>query len=182
MFALRSAGATSVGPNKVLYYIGGIEQDLLRNFDIDTPIPPKDFTFRAPAPNLRGFDTNVRNGSTFLLANSEFRLPILKMLGAENVRLSILRNLQLVSFFDVGLAWHGPSPYSEDNPINTVTIENPPIVEVTVQYFRDPLIMSYGAGLRTSLFGYFIRLDYGWGVETRAIQSPKLHLALGTDF
>jgi len=182
VFALRSAGATSVGPNKVLYYIGGIEQDLLRNFDMDTPIPPKDFTFRAPAPNLRGFDTNVRNGSTFLLANSEFRLPIFKMLGAENVRLSILRNLQLVSFFDIGLAWHGPSPYSEDNPINTVTIENPPIVEVTVQYFRDPLIMSYGAGLRTSLFGYFIRLDYGWGVETRAIQSPKLHLALGTDF
>jgi hypothetical protein len=182
VFAIRSAGATSVGPNKVLYYIGGVEQDLLRNFNPDTPVPPKEFTFRAPAPNLRGFDTNVRNGSTFLLANSEVRLPIFKMLGAENMRLSILRNLQLVTFFDVGLAWHGASPYSDDNPINTVTISNPPIVEVTVQYFRDPLILSYGGGIRTSIFGYFLRLDYGWGVETRSVQQPKFHLGLGMDF
>jgi hypothetical protein len=182
VFALRSAGATSIGPDKVLYYIGGVEQDLLRNFNPDTPLPPKDFIFRAPAPNLRGFDTNVRNGSTFVLANTEIRLPVFKMLGAENIRLSLLRNLQLVTFFDAGLAWHGTSPFSDENPINTITVSNPPIVEVTVEYFRDPLILSYGAGIRTSLFGYFIRLDYGWGIETRAIQTPKFHLGLGTDF
>jgi len=32
------------------------------------------------------------------------------------------------------------------------------------------------------LFGYFIKLDYAWGIETRVIQEPRLYLSLGTDF
>jgi hypothetical protein len=42
--------------------------------------------------------------------------------------------------------------------------------------------MGYGAGIRTLLFGYFLRVDYGWGIETREIQQPRLYIALGTDF
>jgi len=181
-FALRSAGATSLGNNKILYYLGGSEADLLRKFDELTAIPDKNFAFRTPAAHLRGFNTNIRNGSTFVLANTELRLPVFKMLGFEKMRLGILRELQLVGFYDVGMAWHGSSPFSDENPINTVTLENPPIITVTVQYFRDPLVMSYGVGMRTTLFGYLVRLDYGWGVETRVVQKPRLHLSLGVDF
>jgi hypothetical protein len=43
-------------------------------------------------------------------------------------------------------------------------------------------VMSYGVGARILLFGYMLRADYGWGVETRQIQSPTFHVALGTDF
>jgi hypothetical protein len=28
----------------------------------------------------------------------------------------------------------------------------------------------------------YLRADYGWGIETRVVQKPILHLALGTDF
>jgi len=36
--------------------------------------------------------------------------------------------------------------------------------------------------LRTKLFGYFVRADYGYGIETRIIQKPILHISMGLDF
>jgi hypothetical protein len=51
-----------------------------------------------------------------------------------------------------------------------------------VNYFRDPVIFGYGTGIRTLLFGYFIRLDYAWGIETRTIQDPRLFFSMGMDF
>ena len=90
--------------------------------------------------------------------------------------------MQLVGFADVGTAWEGLSPFDEENPINIATLTNPPTVSVRVNYYKDPLVFGYGVGFRTVLFGYFIRLDYAWGVETRIVQKPKLHLALGFDF
>ena len=182
VFASRSAGATSLGSNKILYYLGGTENDLLRGFDQTTPTPSGSFAYQTPAPHLRGFDSNIRNGSSYLLANAELRFPVFKMLGLEKIRFALIRNLQLTTFFDAGLAWHGSGPFSEGNPLNILTLENPPVVNVTIQYFRDPLIMSYGLGMRTTLFGYLLRVDYGWGIETRQIQDPKLHIALGVDF
>ena len=41
---------------------------------------------------------------------------------------------------------------------------------------------GYGLGLRTMLFGYFIRVDYAWGIETRIVQDPGLYISLGMDF
>ena len=55
-------------------------------------------------------------------------------------------------------------------------------VEVKVNYFRDPLVAGYGVGLRSTILGFFLRVDYGWGIETRQVQPPIWHLALGTDF
>jgi len=62
-----------------------------------------------------------------------------------------------------------------------VTGDNAP-VQIKVNYFRDPIVAGYGVGVRSMLFGYFIRLDYGWGIETRVVQDPRWHLAMGMDF
>ena len=50
------------------------------------------------------------------------------------------------------------------------------------KYFRDPLVAGYGVGVRSVLFGYFVRLDYGWGIETRQTQDPMLYFSIGMDF
>lgn len=97
------------------------------------------------------------------------------------------RNFQITGFFDVGSAWQGGNPYGGDNPINTVTLtEGPdgkdPIVIMKVNYFRYLLVAGYGVGARAMIFGMYLRADYGWGIETRVVQKPRLHLALGTDF
>jgi hypothetical protein len=80
------------------------------------------------------------------------------------------------------MAWHGLSPTGPDNPLNSVTISRPPAVEIDVEYFRDPLVMGFGAGVRTTLLGYFVKLDYAWGVETRIVQEPRVYFSIGTDF
>ena len=182
IFGVRAAGATSFGSERILNFLGGVDNGLIDQFNEDTQQPNIDATFAYTTlqPNLRGFDYNVRNGSNFAVLNSELRIPVVKFIN-PNIRLSLLRHLQFVGFFDVGLAWEGFSPFDDDTPVDQ-DISNPPTVRVIVNYFRDPVVAGYGVGLRTMLFGYFIRADYAWGIETRQVQSPKLHLAFGVDF
>ena len=182
VWANRFAAASNFGSERTLYYLGGVESWLLPQFDMNTPTPANNYAYSAVAANLRGFKYNSRNGTSFALFNSEVRLPIFNMISAGKIRYKVIRNFQLTAFFDAGTAWHGRTPYSKENVINTLTLESPPAVIVNVNYFRDPLIYGYGLGARTSFFGYFIKLDYAWGVETRIIQKPKLYLSLGMDF
>lgn len=183
VFALRGAAATSLGSDKILYYLGGAENWVVPQFDDNIPLPGgENFAYKAIAAHVRGFKHNIRNGATYVLTNAEFRLPIFKYLRKRQIRSAFFRNFQLIAFYDAGLAWHGLSPNGDENPINTVFLENPPVIQVKVDFFRDPLVMGYGVGLRSSLFGYFLRLDYAWGIESRAIQDPILYFSLGLDF
>ncbi len=186
VFAVRGAGATSFGSKKMIYYIGGVQNWIGAQFNQDIPLPEgNDFAFKALAPNLRGFKHNIRNGSTFVLGNAELRVPVFQMLRKSKSRFGLFRNLQFTGFFDAGLAWHGLSPYGEDNPLNSIFIANPPdnpVITIEAESFRDPLVMGYGFGVRTTLLGYFLKFDYAWGIETRQVQDPRWYISLGTDF
>jgi outer membrane translocation and assembly module TamA len=109
-------------------------------------------------------------------------VPIFQYLSKAKIRSSFIRNLQAVGFMDAGTAWHGTNPFGTGNPLNTVVLTNPPTVEVTVNYYRNPLIIGYGIGARTLIFGYFLKLDYGWNWESGTDQKPILHFSMGTDF
>lgn len=186
ILALRASAASSFGSNKIVYYMGGMENWVFSKFDQSIPLPDgESFSYKVLAPHLRGFDNNIRNGNTFVLSNTELRVPVFRFLGFDHNHVSFLRNFQLTSFFDIGLAWYGLGPDSEDNPLNTVTIESPPdnpVVIVEAKYFRDPIVMGYGFGFRTTLLGYFLKFDYAWGVETGQVQDPKIYFSLGMDF
>ena len=108
-------------------------------------------------------------------------MPIFKYF-SRRLKSNFLRNFQVVGFFDVGTAWEGLSPYSDDNPLNTTVIASGNLVDVKVNYFRDPIVAGYGLGVRSVLFGYFVRLDYAWGIETREVLDPQLYISIGTDF
>ncbi len=182
ILAVRVAGATSFGSEKILYFLGGVDNWLLQRFNNEIPFPAQDdFAFQTLASNLRGFRYNIRNGNSFALMNTELRVPIFKYF-SRRIRSSFFRNFQLIGFFDMGTAWQGPTPFSQESPLNTVFLENPPTVNVKVNYFRDPIVAGYGFGVRTMLFGYFIRLDYAWGIETRVVQDPRFYFSLGMDF
>ncbi|HKK78198.1 MAG TPA: BamA/TamA family outer membrane protein, partial [Phaeodactylibacter sp.] len=183
VIALRAAGATSFGSERMIYFLGGVDNWLFNTFNNDVPIPAagSDIAFQALATNMRGFELNIRNGSSYLLSNIELRMPIFKYF-SKRVRSPFFRNFQLVGFFDVGTAWEGRDPFSEENPLNTDVIDNGPLIDVKVNYFRDPVVAGYGGGVRALLFGYFVRLDYAWGIETRIVQDPIFYLSIGTDF
>ncbi len=186
VIAVRAAGATSFGEQKTLYILGGVDNQLLANFNNDVTIPAGDYAFQTLAANMRGFDRNIRNGTSNVLINTELRVPIFKYLSQKPLTSNFLKNFQLVSFVDIGTAWHGNNPFNRNNPLNTIVLprDNNPLTPVilTVNYFKDPIVWSYGVGARILLFGYMLRADYGWGVETRVIQKPHFNIALGTDF
>ena len=185
ILAFRLVSAQSFGGEKLLYSLGGVENWVFpaTNTTIALPRGPG-FLYQTAMANLRGFENNIRNGRAFVLANLELRLP----LGAYLPRMAnFLRQIQLIGFADAGSAWQGRSPFDLNNPLNSTLIDdNGPNsfspIRLRVNYFRSPFVLGYGLGLRTILLGYFLRLDYGWGIETGQITRPRLHLALGTDF
>lgn len=181
VFATRLAASTSFGSEQIQYFLGGTDNWLLPQTNNDIPTTGNNYAFQTAAPNIRGFRLGVRNGNSFALINSELRMPIFKYF-SNNIKSSFFRNFQVVGFFDVGTAWVGNTPYREDNPLNTTVFEEGDVIDVTVNYFRDPIVAGYGVGARAMLFGYFLRVDYGWGIETRQVQEPRLYLSLGVDF
>ncbi|MEY3050340.1 MAG: hypothetical protein RLY31_125 [Bacteroidota bacterium] len=181
VLATRLAGATSLGQERVLYMLGGTDNWLLPQFDMTIPFPAgNDYAFRSVATNVRGFQLNARNGNSYALFNSEFRSPVLRYLFPFSAS-NFIRNFQWVAFFDAGTAWEGLNPFNESSPLNTWRDQNTN-VQIEVSYFRDPVVFGYGTGIRTLLFGYFVRLDYAWGIETREVQSPRLYFSMGMDF
>jgi hypothetical protein len=183
VFATRFAAATSFGSEKMLYFLGGVDNWLFPSTNDDIPVPQgrDDLAFKALATNMRGFQINIRNGNSFAVANAELRVPAIRYL-FPRTNSSLLRNFQVVGFLDAGTAWEGLDPFSNENPINTKVFDRSDQVSVRVNFFRDPIVIGYGVGARALLFGYFVRVDYGWGIETRRVQDPILHISLGMDF
>ena len=119
----RLAGATSLGERKLLYYLGGVDNWVFRpspDFDQSITVDPsQNFGFQTIATPMRGFIQNTRNGNSFLLYNTEFRLPIFTFFSSYPIKSDLLRHFQLVAFGDVGVAWTGPHPFSSENYFNT---------------------------------------------------------------
>ncbi|RMG81381.1 MAG: hypothetical protein D6714_13050 [Bacteroidetes bacterium] len=183
ILAIRVAGSSSFGTEKVLYMVGGTDNWLFPKMNTDIPRPDPgngEFVYQSVATNARGFDMNIRNGNSFALTNIEIRMPIFRYLFRQT-QSAFLRNFQLVGFFDAATAWQGLSPFDDESPLNTFVNSNN-AVTVRVNFFRDPVVFGYGGGVRTVLFGYFVRLDYARGIETRTLQSPKIHFSIGLDF
>lgn len=183
ILAFRAAASTSFGSERNLYFLGGVDNWLFPKFNETVPFPQSDdFAYQTLAANLRGFKQNIRNGNSYALINTELRVPIFTYF-SRRIRSPFFRNFQLVGFFDLGTAWEGKTPFSNESPINTTIIDPPNTpVSIKVNYFRDPLVAGYGGGIRTVLFGYFLRLDVAWGIETRVVQDPLLYFSMGMDF
>ena len=183
ILALRVGAGISMGSEKILFYLGGADNEIIPQFNDEGNSNYRyNYAYQTVAPSLRGFKSNVRSGNNHLLSNIEMRIPPFQYLFGKNVRSRILRDFQLVGFFDVGMAWEGRDPYDPNNPINFIEIDRPPILHAEIQYFRDPFVMGYGAGVRINLLGYFLRGDYAWGIDSGATLKPRIHISLGYDF
>lgn len=136
--------------------------------------------FAAP---LRGFKQGKLTGNSYMLFNAELRLPLVRYLYRGNVTSNFLRNLQLVAFSDIGTAWTGSGPFGQQNTLNTEVVGGGTIpFRAVVTNFKNPFLIGYGAGVRTMIFGYFVKFDYAWGLEDRTVGKPIAYLTLGYDF
>jgi hypothetical protein len=184
IWANRFAASTSFGREKLIYYMGGVDNWFSPKFDNTTNIATdQHYAYQTLATNMRGFYQNVRNGNSFAVINSELRLPLFKYFSKKPIRSDFIQNFQIIAFNDLGTAWTGYSPYSDKNSLNTTTIGSPqtPLI-ITLNTQHNPIVDGYGWGVRSRIFGYFVRIDRAWGVQDGIIYKPITYLSLSLDF
>ena len=186
----RFAASSSFGFEKLIYYLGSTDdwipigqEQFINADDIDFTT---NYRYHALAANMRGFPQNVRRGTNFAVINSEIRFPVFKYFIKRPIRSKFIKNFQVVAFGDVGSAWNGLDPWGKQNSIDEDTYrdgpsQNPTIV-VTVSKKIDPIVAGYGFGVRTTFLGYFLRLDWAWGIEDGYVkEKPIFYLSLSLD-
>ncbi|MCQ8757658.1 hypothetical protein, partial [Escherichia coli] len=52
----------------------------------------------------------------------------------------------------------------------------------TVTNYKNPYLMGYGMGVRTTLFGFYAKFDYAWGVDNGYTNKAIPYVTLGYDF
>lgn len=182
----RFSSGFSFGERKLVHYLGAVDNWIYLSdkprFDSNTPISQEaGYYFQTITPPLRGFIQNARNGNNFALINSELRIPIFKYLINKPIKSEFVQNFQIIGFGDIGTAWTGLHPYSDENAFNTKTYHDGNVT-VIIKNQTDPIAAGIGWGLRTTLFGYFIRVDRAWGIENYAFKKPRYYVSLGLDF
>ena len=179
--ALRAAASTNLGSRQLLHYLGGVDRALIPLVNEDLAIPKGQFIYQTNATPMRGFYRNTRSGSSFALLSAEIRWPPFTTFFQPTTLNPLLENFQIVGFSDIGAAWTGADPYNEDNEFNHVTSTQNPVT-VTVDNNREPIIWDFGFGLRGQILGYFVRADWGWGVDDGLVLDRIFQLSLTTDF
>lgn len=193
--ALRGSAGRFFGESPKTYRMGGMDNWAFGSMDNDPRGVPEginssnvpdltDLMFTQFTTPVRGFNWNKWEGENYMVFNAELRMPVMKFLTKRPVKSKLLRDLQLVVFYDIGSAWTGVNPFKEDNGINTEEIGSPEGgFDATVKNFRYPFLMGHGVGARTTLLGYYLKLDVAWGIEDGFRQSkPKYYVTLGHDF
>ncbi|MCU0380044.1 MAG: hypothetical protein MUE58_02540 [Chitinophagaceae bacterium] len=180
IWAGRGAFDGSIGNQKLIYYVGGVDGWVAPKFNnANRPASDNTYAYQSLALNLRGHNQNAANGNNAMVINSEFRLPILTTFFNKPVNNAFLRNLQVVQFIDLGTAWNGQFR-DIDRPDEVYG--NPPVQVRIKTGGLGPFVGGYGFGIRSTLLGYFLRLDTGWPMTGFFSGKPIWYFAMGLDF
>jgi hypothetical protein len=192
ILAGRLSGGYSFGNDPKQTIMGGMDNWLECQYEnrIDNNnafstaiVDNKDIFFLDYASPMRGFNANKISGVSHLSMNIELRFPVAKYIYDGPVYSNFFKNLLLTTFTDVGTAWTGVGPFARKNGFNTSIVGGglSPF-RATVTDFRNPFLVGYGVGARTTLLGYYIKYDIGWGWENKEVKAPIQYVTLGYDF
>jgi Tol biopolymer transport system component len=192
VFAIRASASHSGGKAPKQNVMGGMENWIgnkkdnrsgLNPLAFGTNVDNRDIFFTDFATTLRGFNLNRLSGTSYMLLNAELRIPLVKYLYRGAITSSFLRNFQIVGFSDIGTAWTGKGPFNENNSLNTEVIGSDlDPFRAIVTNFKNPYLVGYGLGARTTLFGFYVKFDYAWGLDNGFTNKPIPYVTLGYDF
>ncbi len=181
IWAGRMAGDFSWGGQKIVYYLGGVDGWIGPKFNNNPPAADQSYAFQSLTVNMRGYSQNIANGNNAFVMNSEFRLPIFATLINRPINNAFLRNFQITQFVDLGSAWNGQ--YNGiHRPGEVISDPSTPVVVRIDAGGLGPFAGGYGFGVRSTLLGYFMKLDCAWPMKGVFKGSPLLYFALGFDF
>ena len=193
--ATRIFGGSFFGNNPQKYLVGGMDNWLFNQFHQ----PPSNRPEVSPVRNaagtensnllfaefvdLRGYDYDEIRGSNVVTFSSELRIPLFAYLSRGNITSNFIRNFQLVGFYDAGSSWTNSAPWERVNDQNTEVIrtEGSPFV-ITLNNFNNPWLQSYGAGVRTVLLNYYVKLDAARPIRNYSVEKTRFYVTLGYNF
>ena len=182
IWAVRAAGDFSFGDQKIVYYLGGVENWFGPKFNNADPAFEQRYTYQALALNLRGFPQNAAHGNNAAVLNSEIRVPVFSTFFNKPINNAFIRNFQLVQFFDIGTAWAGSvKNIRRPQSIYTGDQGNPFTVRIKAGGI-GPFAGGYGFGARSTILGYFLRTDVAWEMNGVFKGKPTWYFAMGFDF
>lgn len=181
IWAGRAAGDFSWGGQKIIYYLGGVDGWISPKFNNNQPAADQSYAFQSLAVNMRGYNQNIANGNNAVVINSEFRFPVFSTLINRPINNAFLRNFQLVQFIDLGTAWNGKFN-GITRPSQIFQQANTPVIVRLDAGGLGPFAGGYGFGVRSTLLGYFLKLDAGWPMKGVFKGNPVWYFAMGFDF
>ncbi|WP_243636102.1 hypothetical protein [Hymenobacter edaphi] len=189
IWANRASYGQFFGNSPKTFRLGGMDNWLNARTDDSRQVEPQvgnspaDFFYQQFVTNLRGFNYNARSGPKYVLFNSELRIPIIQYFSRKPIYSGFFRNLQLTAFGDAGTAYRGANPFNFNNSVNSQLFGgNGNAFSGTVTNFQNPFLIGYGAGMRTTMLGFYTKLDVAWAREDGKEKGPKFYLSLGYDF
>jgi hypothetical protein len=193
VFAIRGFGGSFFGKSPKQYLLGGMDnwafnktyqsgRDSEGNENtLGTRAENQDILFVEFATNLRGFPYATLFGNNVLLMNAEFRVPLIRALSNTPISSNFFRNIQFIAFYDIGTSWSGKPPFDSGTSVRIDRVKNGPF-EIDIKNYLNPWLYSYGVGMRSVIFGYYMKFDLAWPVENYEVGKPQFLLTLGFDF
>ncbi len=193
VFAVRGFAGTFFGPSPKKFMLGGMNNWLFNKTEFDgndgegqaNPLglrrETQDILFVEYATNLRGFDYATLFGNSVMLMNAEFRVPLIRALTNGPIASNFFRNLQFTAFYDIGTSWSGKPPFTSETSVSYKVVEDGPF-RAQIKNYINPWLYSYGLGVRTVVFSYYVKFDFAWPVQNYKVGEPRAYLTLGFDF
>jgi len=182
IWAGRAAADFSWGGQKIIYYLGGVDSWINPKFNSQNfPAGDQSYAFQSLAVNMRGYQQNIANGNNAFVINSEFRLPLFATIFNRPINNAFLRNFQITQFVDLGTAWNGKYNGIK-RPGDVITDINSPVVVKLDAGGLGRFAGGYGFGVRSTLLGYFMKLDAAWPMKGVFKGKPLYYFSLGFDF
>ncbi|WP_194774368.1 TolB-like translocation protein [Pararhodonellum marinum] len=193
--ATRVFAGSFFGRNPQNYLVGGMDNWLFNQFYQ----PPSNRPEASPVRNaagvensnilfaefvdLRGYDYDEIRGSNVVTFTAELRIPLFSYLSRGNIASNFVKNFQLIGFYDAGSSWTDSAPWERVNDQNTEVIntEGSPFV-ITLNNFNNPWLQSYGGGLRTVLFNYYVKFDVARPIRNYTTEDLRFYVTLGYNF
>lgn len=193
VFAVRGFGGSFFGRAPKQYLLGGMDNWAFNKTNLTgrdsegnqnvlgARVENQDILFVEFATNLRGFRYSTLFGENVMLMNAELRIPLIRALSNSPISSTFFRNIQFIAFYDIGTSWSGKPPFETGNSVRIDRIKNGPF-EIDIKNFLNPWLYSYGAGMRSVIFGYYMKFDLAWPVENYEVGKPQFMFTLGFDF
>lgn len=193
VFAVRGYAGTFFGNAPKKYLLGGMDSWAFSTTQVggrtsEGEINPlgsekenQDILFVEYATSLRGFDLSTLFGNSVMMGSAELRVPFVRALTNGPITSNFMKNLMFTGFYDIGTSWSGKPPFTSGTSVSVSEIKGNPFT-AEVKNYLNPWLYSYGFGVRTVLFGYYMKADVAWPVENYKVQEPRLYLTLGFDF